>query len=135
MPEATRTPLGLVQALHDIPDRLNDRGHHELRDAVASLDREGLLTMVDEEYYQLPTVVGVYRPRTIDHRDTCFSRQTGAWAYLGFVVRGKGDGNAGWDRSALAWSEEHGLGDSGPQIHPCGLGRFVGREREIVIAR
>src|SRR5690606_27154608 len=82
---------------------------HELGDAIAAADLEGLLSEVDEDDADLAAVVAVDGAGCVDHADAVAQRQPRAGPDLRFVARRQLDGHAGGNEGPLAGFE--------PQVH------------------
>ena len=107
-PKAAKAPRTrrrkLVDALQ--ADRRHRR-EEDLRDALATLDHEGLVAEVDEGHHQLAAVVTVDRSGAVDQRDAVLEGEPRTGTDLPFPVRRDGEGDPARDEPALAGRDRH----------------------------
>src|SRR5687768_11272023 len=74
--KAAGTTCGLIESLPLRKCHGAHRRHHHLRDAITAPDLERIAAMVDEDHFDLTAIVGIDRPRRIEHRDAMLGRET-----------------------------------------------------------
>src|SRR5690606_3859209 len=95
------TPDGIAQFNAFLPDSRFVPGNDHLGDAIAIIYRKILIGKIDQQYFDLPPVVGVNGSRGVQYRDPGFESQAAPGADLGFVSQGKLHEQAGWNYFTL----------------------------------
>jgi two-component system, NtrC family, nitrogen regulation response regulator NtrX len=131
---AAGTAGRFVELTDHLPRRLAHLGHDQLRDALAATHDEGLLAVVDEQHRQLAAVVGVDRPRGIQHGEAMTQREPAAGADLGFEAHRQRDREPGGDQRALPGQQRHVRADGGAQVHAGGVFGLVAGHGERIVA-
>ena len=78
--------FGIVEDCHGVPLCLFVRSNHQLGDAFAISDLEGDVAEIDEQHTNFATVVGIDGAWCVEHGDTMFESEAGAWAHLSLVA-------------------------------------------------
>ena len=92
----------VIEGFNGLPVHRFVARHHELCHALAVLHDKGLLSVVDEQHFQLSAVVGVDRSRRVEHRYAVAQGQTRARTHLPFAAFGQSDRQTGGNQRAFA---------------------------------
>ncbi|KAG0944158.1 hypothetical protein G6F31_014629 [Rhizopus arrhizus] len=133
MAESTRSPHAVGESIHHLQADAGNRHHHQLSDAIARLDGEGLAATVPDADQQRPLVVGVDQAGTVAEHDAVAVAQPRTRQDHRAQVRiGDVDGQAAGDQRGIAGLQGQRGIQRRAQVHAgAGFGG-IGRQRPAV---
>src|SRR5262249_10810080 len=90
------------EAVHLHQLYLGHRLHHELSDALAPREVDGLAAVVDQEHLELAAIAGVDEARCVEHGDALLHGEARARQHEPGVARRDGDGEPRRHETSLA---------------------------------
>ena len=103
-------------------------GNHYLRYPLAWFYLERRIGEVHKNDLDFPPVIGINRPRRIEHRHPVFRRQPAARTHLHLIARRQLDEKSRRDKRPAQGSQHDTLRNVGPHIHSGRKGRFIIRQ-------
>src|SRR4051812_27764923 len=109
----------------------------QLGNPLPTLNRKRFRAQIYKDNLDLPSVVGIDRARSVEHRDAVAGGETGARPHLAFKAARQRDGDAGWDLRPPAGGDRHRRirRHRGHEIEPRRVGALIGRQRQTGAVR
>ena len=125
---SARSPGRIGERLGRLPLHAFVPGNHYLRYPLAWFYLERRIGEVHKNDLDFPPVIGINRPRRIEHRHPVFRRQPAARTHLHLIARRQLDEKSRRDKRPAQGSQHDTLRNVGPHIHSGRKGRFIIRQ-------
>jgi hypothetical protein len=130
MPKSSGPALRILQPiLHAKADPYN-RLDHQLGNAIPPSNPVGILSKVDHQDLDLPSIVGVDGARSVEKGQPMSPSQAASWTNLRLKPFGKLQADPRRDEGPLQRIQSKGLLHSRMEIQPRGMGRSIGGKRK-----
>jgi hypothetical protein len=115
-----RPTIALNQIWDGFEYALGNFGNYELCDSVSPADDECLGPMIDQDDPNLPAIITIDCPRSVQDGYAKPQRQTGSRPDLAFIAIGKGNTQACWRQTPPAWLDLKllALWNGGAKVEP-----------------
>jgi len=129
MPEPAASARAFGKSFNDFKPCLHDGHKHQLGDAIAGFNGEGVLAAVEHADHQWPLIVGINEPGAVAKDDAVFVAEPGARQDDGAQARvADMDGKPGGDEFSGTWGEgERGVQGSAQVKSGAGGGGVGGK--------
>ena len=122
--ESPGAAFGVRQGIRLLPGRSRQGDEHQLCDAFASIDLDGLITVIDQQHPDLTSITGIDQARSVDEPDPVAGCEARSRKDERGVSRRERDGETGGHRGPATRWELEILGRSEIESGVTGTGGF-----------